>query len=125
VNGGIVERSSVAQRSGGDSSFLKTPPSYGSYPLHGTFGAEVIGTPATLELDDGSYHAIEQEWLRHSIPRFRDPRMTAKQHVAFTRLLDPFHIMKPLSMNVPVHPEVLVVSNAISPSPPDSCHFVR
>ena len=87
-------------------------------PLHGSFGAEVIGAPANLQMDAAAFEAIEQAWFRHSILLFRGLRMTPEQHVAFTRRLGPLHIMEPLAMNLPGHPEVFVVSNALQDGKP-------
>lgn len=87
-------------------------------PLHGTFGAEVIGAPADLQMGAAAFEAIEQAWFRHSILLFRGLRMTPEHHVAFTRRLGPLHIMEPLSMNLPGHPEVFVVSNALQDGKP-------
>ena len=39
-------------------------------PLHGSFGAEVIGVPDDLQMDDAMFHAVEQAWFRHSILLF-------------------------------------------------------
>lgn len=87
-------------------------------PLHDAFGAEIIGVPNDLQMDDATFHAVEQAWFRHSILLFRGLRMTPEQHVSFTRRLGPLHIMEPLSMNLPGHPEVFVVSNAIKDGKP-------
>lgn len=87
-------------------------------PLHGTFGAEVIGVPPDLQVDEAAFRDIEQAWFRHSILLFRDLRMTPDQHIAFTRRFGPLHIMEPLNMNLPDHPEVFVVSNATKDGKP-------
>ncbi|MDB5369408.1 MAG: hypothetical protein JWP20_966 [Roseomonas sp.] len=81
-------------------------------PLTPTFGAEAIGVPPTLEMDDATFAAVEAAWLRHGILLFRGLDMTPEQHIAFTRRLGPLHIMHPLHFNLPGYPEVLVIGNA-------------
>ncbi|GAB4184366.1 MAG: TauD/TfdA family dioxygenase [Thalassobaculales bacterium] len=81
--------------------------------LHPSFGAEVIGAPADLDVGEAEFRAIEQAWYDHSILLFRGLAMTPAQHVAFTRRLGPLHVMTPLEFNHPDHPEVFVVSNAV------------
>jgi alpha-ketoglutarate-dependent taurine dioxygenase len=76
------------------------------------FGAEVIGVPPDLQMDEQDFRQVEQGWFDHSILLFRNLHMTPEQHVAFTRRLGPLHIMEPLELNLPGHPEVFVVSNA-------------
>lgn len=87
-------------------------------PLHGNFGAEVVGVPPDLQVDDAVFRDIEQAWFRHSILLFRGLTMTPEQHIAFTSRFGPLHVMEPLSMNLPGHPEVFVVSNATKDGKP-------
>ena len=87
-------------------------------PLSGTFGAEVLGIPADLQVGEADFRAIEAAWFRHSILLFRGLSMTPEQHVAFTARLGPLHVMEPLAMNLPGHPEVFVVSNAVRDGKP-------
>jgi taurine dioxygenase len=81
-------------------------------PLHGDFGAEVIGAAPDLRVDDATLGAIEAAWFRHGILVFRDLEMTPAQQVAFTRRFGKLHIMVPSEFNLPDHPEVWVVGNA-------------
>ena len=80
-------------------------------PLQGTFGAEVVGVPPTLEMDDETFRQVEAAWYRHSILLFRDLKMTPEQHIAFTKRLGPLHLMEPPNITLAEHPEVFVVSN--------------
>lgn len=80
-------------------------------PLMGSFGAEVIGIPPTLEMDDATFDAVEAAWYRHSILLFRGLKMTPEQQIAFTRRLGPLHYMLPPNIVLDGHPEVFVVSN--------------
>jgi alpha-ketoglutarate-dependent taurine dioxygenase len=81
-------------------------------PLHGEFGAEVIGTAPDLRVDEATLRAVEAAWFRHGILVFRDLDMTPDDHIAFTRRLGPLHIMVPGDFNLPDRPEVWVVGNA-------------
>jgi alpha-ketoglutarate-dependent taurine dioxygenase len=81
-------------------------------PLHGEFGAEVIGVAPDLAVDGPTFGAIEAAWYRHSILLFRGLDMTPEQHIAFTRRLGALHIMVPLDYNLAGRPEIFVVSNA-------------
>lgn len=81
-------------------------------PLHGAFGAEVIGVDPALDVDAPTLDAIVAAWHRHSILLFRGLAMTPEQHIAFTRRLGPLHIMLPADYNLPGHPEIFVVGNA-------------
>ncbi|WP_439548207.1 TauD/TfdA dioxygenase family protein [Falsiroseomonas sp.] len=76
------------------------------------FGAEVLGAPASLELSDADFVAVEQAWGRHSILAFRGITATPAQQIAFTRRLGPLHIMQPPQYNLDGHPEIFVVGNA-------------
>lgn len=81
-------------------------------PLHGEFGAEVVGASPDLQIEEPTFRAIERAWYRHSILLFRDLSMIPEQQIAFTRRLGPLHIMVPLHYNLHGHPEIFVVSNA-------------
>ena len=63
-------------------------------PLHGTFGAEVLGISGDLRMDETTFRAVEQAWFRHSILLFRGLRMTPEQQIAFTRRLGPLHQLR-------------------------------
>lgn len=76
------------------------------------FGAEVLGAPASLQLDDADFALVEEAWGRHSVLIFRDITATPDQQVAFTRRLGPLHIMQPPQYNLDGHPEIFVVGNA-------------
>ena len=87
-------------------------------PLHGDFAAEVTGAVPDLRVDDATLAEIEAAWFRYGILIFRDLDMTPAEHVAFTRRLGPLHIMVPGEFNLPAHPEVWVVGNAVADGKP-------
>lgn len=80
-------------------------------PLGGSFGAEVIGVPATLEMDEAMFRDVEAAWYRHSILLFRGLQLSPEQQIAFTRRLGPLHYMLPPNIVLDGHPEIFVVSN--------------
>jgi len=80
-------------------------------PLHGGFGAEVLGLALAPPLSDATFAEIEAAWTRHSFLVFRDLSMTPEQQIALTRRFGPLHIMEPLQYNLAGHPEIFVVSN--------------
>jgi alpha-ketoglutarate-dependent taurine dioxygenase len=82
------------------------------------FGAEVLGAPPDLDLDEADFRRVEQAWFDHSILLFRGLTMSPAQQVAFTRRLGALHIMEPLELNLPGYPEVFVVSNATKDGKP-------
>jgi len=61
---------------------------------------------------DPDFQRIRQAWTDHSVLVFRDVRMDAAQHVAFTRRFGPLHIME-REFNLPGHPEVMVIANEV------------
>lgn len=87
--------------------------------LRGNFGAEVVGVPADLQVDEESFRQIEAAWFQHSILLFRGLSLTPQQHIAFTRRLGPLHVMREhLAVTLPGLPEVFVVSNALEDGKP-------
>lgn len=73
-------------------------------PLHGEFGAEVVGIVPTLEVDDITFAEIEQAWFDRSILLFRNLRMSPTQHIAFTRRLGPLYIPSSYHGTAPLEP---------------------
>src|SRR5579872_3198897 len=87
-------------------------------PIQGRFGAEVIGLDLTREVPDAAFRRIEQAWFDHSFLVYRDLAMTPEQHIDFTRRFGALHIMTPLRFNLPGHPEVMVLTNAVEDGKP-------
>jgi taurine dioxygenase len=81
-------------------------------PIKDRFGCEVIGADLSRPLPDNVFARIWQAWLDHSFLVFRDIEMDPAAHVAFTRRLGPLHIME-REINLPDHPEVMVISNEV------------
>jgi len=87
-------------------------------PRPGGFGCEVIGLDPSLVLPESDFRRIERAWFDHSFLIFRDLQMTPAQHVALTRRFGPLHVMVPTDWNLPEHPEVFVVGNAVRDGQP-------
>jgi alpha-ketoglutarate-dependent taurine dioxygenase len=87
-------------------------------PIQGRFGAEVVGLDLSRPLSAVAFGGIEQAWFDHSFLVYRDLEMTPEQHAAFTRRFGPLHIMTPLHFNLPGHPEVMVLTNAMESGKP-------
>ena len=83
----------------------------GFRPLMGSFGAEVIGVPPTLEMEDTTFREVEAAWYRHSILLFRGLKVSPEQQVAFTQRFGPLHYMLPPNIVLDGYPEIFVVSN--------------
>ncbi|HYM72283.1 MAG TPA: TauD/TfdA family dioxygenase [Stellaceae bacterium] len=83
------------------------------HPLQGDFVAEIVGAPPDLRVDEATLQAIEAAWFRHSILVFRELDMTPQDHIGFTRRLGKLHVMVPTDYNLPGHPEIFVVGNAV------------
>jgi len=89
-------------------------------PLCGEFAVEITGVAPNLQIDDPTLRLIEAAWFRYGILIFRDLDMTSAEHAAFTRRLGPLHIMVPSEFNLPDHPEVWAVGNAVDDGKPIS-----
>jgi alpha-ketoglutarate-dependent taurine dioxygenase len=87
-------------------------------PIQGRFGAEVIGLDLSRPLSGDAFRRVEQAWFDYSFLVYRDLVMTPEQHVAFTRRFGELHIMTPLHFNLPGHPEVMVLTNAVEEGKP-------
>ncbi|MBA3507569.1 MAG: TauD/TfdA family dioxygenase [Betaproteobacteria bacterium] len=74
-------------------------------PLHGEFGAEILGADLSRPVDDATFNEIESAWTRHSILVFRNVRMTPEQHISFTRGFGPLHTWSRGSTTCPAIPK--------------------
>ena len=89
-------------------------------PLPGKagFAAEVIGADLARDVGDEVFGQIEDALHEHLVVVVRDQKLTADQHVAFSRrfgvLAD--HVLSPYAL--PGYPEIYVVSNIIENGKP-------
>ena len=79
--------------------------SIGFRPLERRFGAEVVGAPPDLAMDEAMIDEIEAAWYRHSILTLRGPELRPEQQIGFTRRFGAPHIMSPPEFNLESHPE--------------------
>ena len=83
-------------------------------PINGDFVGEVLGVDPGLEVDEETFRELEAAWYRHSILAFRNLAMSPELQIEFTRRLGKPHIIEPLEYNLEGHPEIFVVSNAMT-----------
>ena len=80
-------------------------------PIKGDFVGEVLGV---VSRSTTRRSGLEAAWYRHSILVFRNLAMSPEQHIEFTGRLGKPHIMEPLEYKLEGHPEIFVVSNAMT-----------
>lgn len=92
-----------------------------SFEVHlfpGGLGAEIIGLDLGRELDDTDFSRVRKAHLDHHVLVFRDQRITAQQHIAFSRRFGKLMIHVLHQFHLPGHPEILTVSNIVEDGRP-------
>ena len=79
--------------------------------LSPVMGAEILDLDLTKALDSASFEAIHQALLDHLVIVFRNQRLSAAQHVAFSRRFGDLMVHVKTEYLLPNQPEVLVLSN--------------
>jgi taurine dioxygenase len=74
-------------------------------PVNPTLGAEVTGVDLA-ELDDTTWHEIEQAWADHAVLFFRDQHLSPEAHEALGRRIGELHV-HPAAPTVEGHPNVM------------------
>ncbi len=74
-------------------------------PVNPTLGAEVTGVDLA-DLDDSTWHEIEQAWADHAVLFFRDQDLTPDAHEALGRRIGELHV-HPAAPTVEGHPNVM------------------
>ncbi|MGV7242610.1 TauD/TfdA dioxygenase family protein [Caballeronia sp. M23-90] len=96
-------------------------------PFQGPVGAEVTGLDLSQPLADDDFKRIHRAHLDHHVVVFRDQRITAEQHIAFSRRFGPLQIHVLHQFQLSGHPEILIVSNVMENGKPiglgDAGHF--
>lgn len=87
-------------------------------PFDAPLGAEVVGLDLAESLSEEDFARLHRAHLDHHVLVFRDQRLTATQHVAFTRRWGQLqrHVLHQFALYG--HPEVLIVSNIIEGGEP-------
>jgi len=83
-------------------------------PLSDKLGAEVRGIDLSLPLDDATFKAIFDGWMKYQVLRFPAQDLTPAALVAFSSRFGPLDIAPPNENGVRApdgHPEILVLSN--------------
>ena len=81
-------------------------------PTGAALGAEIRGVDLAQPIDEATFATIERAYDEHGVIFFRDQRITAEQHVAFTRRFGEIaYNIFGQRWSVPGCPEIVVVSN--------------
>lgn len=81
-------------------------------------GAEIAGVDLAQPVGDSLFREIEDAFHRFGVVVFRGQRLTAEQHIAFSRRFGELDINVRSRFNKPEHPEILVVSNVVENGEP-------
>lgn len=78
------------------------------HPLNQAVGAEIHGVDLREPLDEVTFAAVHQAWLKHQVIFFRDQDLTHEQHLTFGRRFGDLHI-HPNVKSHPGHEEILII----------------
>jgi taurine dioxygenase len=92
--------------------------SFNIVPIDAPLGAEIVGLDIGQPLAAEELAAVRQALLDHLVVVVRDARITAAQHIAFTRNFGTLQIHVLRQFQLRGYPEVLVVSNVIENGKP-------
>jgi len=92
--------------------------SFNIVPIDAPLGAEIVGLDIGQPLAAEEFAAVRQALLDHLVVVVRDARITAAQHIAFTRNFGTLQIHVLRQFQLRGYPEVLVVSNVIENGKP-------
>ena len=85
-------------------------------PTGGPLGADIVGLPASAEIDEAGFRQIYAAWNDHLVLRFRGLALSDDQLTAFSRRfgdLDMAPIRAGKDPNHPSRPEIAVISNVV------------
>ena len=80
-------------------------------PLHPAIGAEVRGLDLRRPLDEATFSALEDAWMRHLVLVLPDQPVTDEQHIAFARRFGDLERHHQAIIRSASAPEVFRVSN--------------
>lgn len=78
-------------------------------PISGSIGAEIHGVDVSKDLDDGTVRDIRQALLDHCVIFFRDQKLDAERHKAFTRRFGTIFI-HPNYKGMQADPEIITIT---------------
>lgn len=87
-------------------------------PLPGGIGAEIVGIDLGRALSTNDFERVHRAHLDHHLVVFRDQRITAQQHIDFSRRFGRLMVHVLHQFHLPGHPEILVVSNIVENGKP-------
>jgi len=76
-------------------------------------GAEITGLDLARPLDEPAFRDVEALFHERGVIVFRDQRLTAEQHIAFSRRLGDLEIHVATQYLKPGYPQILIVSNVV------------
>ncbi len=76
-----------------------------------TFFAEITGLDLARPLDEATFARVRSAHLEHGVLVFRDQRLTAEQHIAFSARFGPLQVHPMGQFNLEGAPQILLVSN--------------
>src|SRR5690349_21923452 len=86
----------------------------GVKPLTATVGAEITGVDLSRPLDDATFKAIHQAWLKHQVLVFRHQALSEDQQIAFGQRFGELQAVRS-APGLYSNPYVLMISNVIGP----------
>lgn len=86
----------------------------GVKPLSPRIGAEIVGVDLSHAMDEATFHAVYQAWLKHEVLVFRNQRLTEEQQIAFGQRFGELQTVR-TTPGLYANPYVLMVSNVVGP----------
>ena len=82
-------------------------------PLASALGAEISGVDLSRSLDDATFKAIHDVWLKHQVILFRDQSLSEDQQIAFAERFGELQPVRTTPGLYKKNPYVLMVTNVV------------
>ena len=82
-------------------------------PTGSVVGAEIQGVDLSNDLNERDFTQINAAFAEYSVVFFRDQKITAEQHIRFSRRFGDLEIHMLGDKLLPGHPEIIVISNIV------------
>lgn len=82
-------------------------------PSDAPLWATILGVDLTQELDESTFHALEEAYNTYTVLVFRDQRLTPEQLRRFARRFGPLEISPRTQFALAGYPEILLLSNIV------------
>ena len=86
--------------------------------LGGPLGAEIAGVDLSKPMDDATFKRLEDAFHQNCVVAFRNQKLTAEQHIGFSRRFGDLSVHVLRQYNDPKNPEILVLSNIVENGKP-------